>query len=62
MEKKVEKYRVDSVISQPYYFVNSIIRIYSQSGPICSFVEPSLTTYRTGMSNFGNDEIHLFIF
>jgi len=44
--KRLRKYRVDPVISQPYYFVNSIIQIYSRSGPICSFVGPFLTTYR----------------
>src|SRR5690625_5281923 len=43
--KRLRKYRFDPVFSQPYYFVNSIIRIYSRSGPICSFVGPFLTTY-----------------
>jgi len=38
--------------------VNFIIQIYSQSATICSFVKPSLTTYSTESSDFGNDEIH----
>ena len=38
--------------------VNFIIRIYSQSVTICSFVEPFLTTYSTESADFGNDEIH----
>ena len=37
--------------------MNFIIRIYSQSGTICSFVEPFLTTYSTESSDFGNYEI-----
>ena len=40
------------------YLVNFIIRIYTQSDTICSFVEPSLTTDSTESSDFGNDEIH----
>ena len=38
--------------------MNFIIRIYSQSDTICSFVEPFLTTYSTESSDFGNYEIH----
>ena len=38
--------------------VNSIIRIYSRSATVCSFVESFLTTYSTESSDFGNDEIH----
>jgi len=41
--------------------MNFIIRIYSQSDTICSFVGPSLTTYSTESSDFGNDEIHSYI-
>ena len=41
-----------------FTLVNFIIRIYSQSGTICSFVESSLTTYSTELSDFGNDEFH----
>ena len=35
-----------------------IIRIYSQSSTIYSFVEPFLTTYSTESADFGYDEIH----
>src|SRR5690625_8021833 len=38
--------------------VNFIIRIYSQSDTICSFVEASLTPYSIESSDFGNYEIH----
>ena len=38
--------------------VNFIIPNYSQSDTICSFVEPSLTTYSIESADFGNDEIH----
>ncbi len=42
-----------------YGLVNFIIRIYSQSDTICSFVEPFLTTYSTESSDCGNYEIHM---
>src|SRR5690625_40728 len=42
--------------------VNFIIRIYSQSGTICSFVEPFLTTYSTESSDFGHYEIHSLVY
>ena len=38
--------------------MNFIIQIYSQSDTICSFVDPSLTTYSIESSDFGNYEIH----
>ena len=38
--------------------MNFIIRIYSQSDTICSFVGPSLTIYSTESSDFDNYEIH----
>jgi len=41
--------------------VNFILRIYSQSDTIYSFVEPSLTTYSIKLSDLGNDEIHSHI-
>ena len=41
--------------------MNFIIWDYSQSGTICSFVKPFLTTYSTELSGFGNDEIHSFV-
>src|SRR5690625_689687 len=43
-----------------FTLVNFIIRNYSQSDTICSFVELFLTTYSTESSDFGNDEIHSF--
>jgi len=42
-----------------FTLMNFIIRIYSQSDTICSFVEPFLTTYSTESSDLGNDEIHI---
>jgi len=44
-----------------FNLVNFIVRIYSQSGAICSFVGPFLTTYSTESSDFGNDKIHSIV-
>ena len=41
--------------------MNFIIRIYSQSGTICSFVGSFLTAYSTELSEFSNYEIHHLI-
>jgi len=48
-------------VEMSFDLVNFIIWIYSQSGTICSFVEPFLTTYSTESSDFGNYEIHSIV-